>query len=108
MYAEPSRRAIYDIVHPHSFMMPLIFFVLTHMMEMSYAPRALKLGLYIGSFVAMMLTIFAPLLVWTKISLAVVVTPAVTALMIAFLAMSIVPVWQMWFCGDKPKVPHAA
>jgi hypothetical protein len=109
MYAEPSRRAIYDIVHPHSFMMPLIFFVLTHMMEMSYAPRSVKLGLYIGSFVAMMLTVFAPLLVWTKISLAVVVTPAVTALMIAFLVMSIVPVWQMWFCGDKPaKAPHAA
>jgi hypothetical protein len=108
MHAEPSRRAIYDIVHPHSFMMPLIFFVLTHMMEMSYAPRAAKLGLYVGSFLAMMLTIFAPLLVWTKISLAVVVTPAVGALMIAFLIMSVVPVWQMWFCGDRPKEAKAS
>lgn len=107
MHAEPSRRAIYDIVHPHSFMMPLIFFVLTHMMEMSYAPRAAKLALYIGSFVAMMLSIFAPLLVWTKISLAVIVSPAVTVLMLSFLIMSGVPVWQMWFCGDKPpKAQH--
>lgn len=103
MIATPSRRSIYDIVHPHSFMMPLIFFVLTHMMEMSYAPRGAKLGLYIAAFLAMMLTIFAPLLVWTKISAAVVVTPAVVVLMTSFLILSIVPVWQMWFVSEKPR-----
>jgi hypothetical protein len=50
MYAEPSKRARYDVVHPHSFMMPLLYFVLTHMMEMSFGARNLKIGMYSAPF----------------------------------------------------------
>jgi hypothetical protein len=97
MHAEPSRRAIYDIVHPHSFMMPLVYFVLCHLMEMSYGPRALKMGLYVLAFVAMMLVVFAPLLVWTNISLGGIVVPGVVGMLGSFAVMAVVPVWQMWF-----------
>jgi hypothetical protein len=99
MYAEPSKRAIYDIIHPHSFMMPLIYFVLCHLMEMTYAPRGLKIGLYVGAFVAMMLVVFAPLLVWTTIALAPVVIPSVVGMGLAFVVMLVLPTWQMWFGG---------
>ncbi len=96
MVAEPSRRSIYDIVHPHSFMMPLIYFVLVHLMEMSIAPRGFKIGLYIAGFVAMMLTILAPVLVWSNLSMATIVPPVVALWMGSSAIMIAVPAWQMW------------
>jgi hypothetical protein len=101
MYAEPSRRGIYDIVHPHSFMMPLIYFVLCHLMEMSHAPRAFKLGLYLIAFASMMTVIFAPLLVWSSLSLAPIVVPAVACMLGSFVFMILIPAWQMWWGGEK-------
>ena len=97
-----SRRSIYDIIHPHSFMMPLIYFVLCHMMEMSYAARAVKVGVYSVSCVAMLVVIFAPLLVWTKIALAPVVVPGVVVMLALFLVMALLPTWQMWRGVNDP------
>ncbi len=108
MHGEPSRRSIYDIIHPHSFMMPLIYFVLCHLMEMSYGPRWFKMGAYVAAFAAMMTVIFSPLLVWWKIALAPVVIPAVVVMGALFLTMAVLPAWQMWFPGGKaPPSPPA-
>jgi hypothetical protein len=105
MHQEPTRRAIYDIVHPHSFLMPVLYFILTHMMEMCFAPRWLKFGLYGGAFLAMILVIFAPYLVWKSLAWAPVVAPAVGALVVSFLIMTAVPVWQMW-TGQGRRAPE--
>lgn len=105
MYAEPSRRALYDVVHPHSFMMPLFFFVLTHLMEMSYAPRGVKIGLYIGAFASMIVVTFAPLLVSWSIGLAPVVPAAVVVMSVTFGVMTVVPPWQMWFSAGRSGGP---
>jgi hypothetical protein len=101
MYSEPSRRALYDVVHPHSFMMPLLYFVLCHMMEMSYGPRKVKLALYLVAFASMMVVTFAPLLVAWSIGLAPVVIVSVVAMSLTFGAMTVVPPWQMWFPGTR-------
>ncbi|MBI2933361.1 MAG: hypothetical protein HYY16_17085 [Planctomycetes bacterium] len=103
MHAAPSRRAIYDVVHPHSFMMPLLYFVLVHLMEMCASRRAFKMTLYLGAFASMMLAMFAPLLVWTSLSLAVVVVPAVALMLGSFALMITVPAYQMWLGGGKIK-----
>ncbi len=105
MVAEPTRRMLYDIVHPHSFMMPLIFFVLCHMMEMSYAPRAVKIGLYVAAFASMMVVTFGPLLVAGSIGLAPVLMAGVVIMSVTFGVMTVVPPWQMWFCGNRPGGP---
>ncbi len=102
MYAEPSTRALYDVVHPHSFMMPLLYFVLTHLMEMSFGARNLKLGIYVAAFLSMMLVVFAPLLVSWSLPTAVLVPAAVLGMSLTFTYMAAVPAWQMWFSG-KPK-----
>jgi hypothetical protein len=99
MHAEPSRRAIYDIVHPHSFLMPVIYFILCHLMEMSRAPRGLKMALYLAALASMLLVVFAPLLVWTRLSLACLVVPSVVVMLLCFSVMAVVPVWQMWRGG---------
>lgn len=105
MYAEPTKRALYDIVHPHSFMMPLLYFVLTHMMEMSFGSRGLKLGMYVSAFVSMMLVVFAPLLVAWSLSAAPLVLAGVTVMSLTFTYMAFVPCWQMWFSAPpKPSV----
>lgn len=101
-YGEPSRRAIYDIVHPHSFMMPLIYFVLCHLMEMTVAPKGLKVSLYLAGFAAMMAVVFGPLLVWSNLKLAFIMIPSVVVMAACFLVMLILPTWQMWFGGTKP------
>ena len=104
MYAEPSKTRLYDIVHPHSFMMPLLFFVLTHMMEMSYGGRNLKLGMYVAAFLSMMIVAFAPVLVAWKLSTAPLMIAAVVVMSLTFTYMAAVPPWQMWFAAN-PKPP---
>ena len=64
---------------------------------------SLTFGLYLSGFVAMMLVIFAPILVWWNLSTALVVIPAVVVLGLTFCIMVIVPPWQMWFPGRKAK-----
>lgn len=94
--AKPTERQIYDIIHPHSFMMAIVYFILCHMMEMCYAPRWLKIGLYLASFLALATVLLAPLLVWNKLSWAPVVAPAVVAMMGLFAGMTLLPLIQMW------------
>ncbi len=87
------------IIHPHSFMMPLIFFVLCHMMEMTAAAKWLKLSVYIGSGVSMLAVIFVPALILSNLWIAVLLVPAVVVLMISFGIMTVLPPWQMWVPG---------
>jgi hypothetical protein len=108
MHQEPSRRAIYDVIHPHSFMMPVIYFILCHLMEMSYGPRWFKMAAYVAAFLAMMTVIFSPLLVWWRIGTAPVVIPAVVVMGGLFLVMAAVPTAQMWLSREKPPSPPAA
>lgn len=95
-HAEKSKREVYDIVHPHSFLMPVIFFILCHLMEMAYAPRWAKLALYLVSGLSMLTIVFSPLLIWSSLSLAPILVPAVVAMLLCFAVMTVVPTWQMW------------
>ncbi|HYE99748.1 MAG TPA: hypothetical protein VEJ18_12600 [Planctomycetota bacterium] len=97
MVAEKPKRHLYDIVHPHSFMMPLIYFVLTHMMEMSYARRGVKMGLYVAGFLSMTVVTFSPLLISWRIGAAPLLTASVIVMSGVFAIMTLVPPFQMWF-----------
>ncbi|GEM_PF-6907573 len=99
--ARPTERQIFDILHPHSFMMAVVYFILCHLMEMCYAPRWLKIGLYLGTFLALVTVLVSPLLVWKKLSFAPVVGPAVAAMMGLFAVMTLLPVVQMWAVRQK-------
>lgn len=103
MVAEKPTRHLYDIVHPHAFMMPLIYFVLTHMMEMSYARPAVKMGLYVAGFVSMVVVTFSPLLIAWKIGFAPLLTASVIVMSIVFTILTVVPPYQMWFVKSVPS-----
>lgn len=94
--AGKTTRQIYDIVHPHSFLMPVIFFILCHLMEMSYAPKAAKIALYLAAGAATLLVTFAPLLIHASLKFAIVLIPAVVTLVLTYATMIFVPAVQMW------------
>lgn len=99
--AKPSERQIYDIVHPHSFMMAVIYFILCHMMEMCYAPKWAKIGLYLVAFASLATVLVAPLLVWNKLTWAPIVAPSVVVMMGSFAVMALLPTVQMWIVRER-------
>lgn len=84
------------VVHPHSFMMPVLYFVLCHLFEMSYAPRWLKIALYAVAAISTLAVIFAPILIGLWPAYAAVLGPAVVALALTYTAMVVSPTIQMW------------
>jgi hypothetical protein len=105
--AAKTKRQLYDIVHPHSFLMPVIFFILCHLMEMAYAPKGLKIALYVGSGASMILVTFAPLLIRASLGFAVLLVPATVILLVSFTVMIVAPAVQMWFPRGR-SVPGSA
>jgi hypothetical protein len=99
--AKPTERQIYDIIHPHSFMMAIVYFILCHMMEMCYAPKFVKIGLYLTAFLSLATVLLAPLLIWNRLSWAPIVAPAIIVMMGSFVLMTLSPVIQMWVVRDK-------
>lgn len=96
MVQAKSKRELYDIVHPHSFLMPVIYFILCHLFEMSFAPRWLKIGIYVLAAVSMMAVIFAPVLIAAAPAFAALLAPAVVVMLLAFAGMALSPTIQMW------------
>jgi hypothetical protein len=92
-----SLRQRIDIVHPHSFLMPVLYFILCHLMEMTRFPRGAKMVLFAGAFAAMAFVISAPLLIHRWPATAVAMIPALGVLWLSFGTMAVVPVAQMWF-----------
>ncbi len=100
--ARPTERQIYDVLHPHSFMMAVIYFILCHLMEMCSAPKFVKIALYLIAFVSLVAVLLAPLLIWNRLSWAPLAGPAVATMTGSFAVMTVVPVLQMW-CGRKEQ-----
>ena len=55
-----SRRQLVDIVHPHLFSVPLVLFVLGHLLHLTRLPDVLKLAINVGAFVSFGVTFGAP------------------------------------------------
>lgn len=99
---EADRKHAYMVIHPHSFLMPVIYFILSHLCEMTTLYRSIKLFLYAGAFISMMLSIFAPLLIFTSTAFAPVCHIAFYVMLVSFLIMIVVPNLQMW-SGSRVK-----
>lgn len=92
-----QKRKASDIVHPHSFLMPVIFFILIHLMEMTTLWQKAKIPLYTTSGLCMILTVFAPLIVLNAPGLAVLCFGAMYLMLTCFTAMALGPLYPMWF-----------
>lgn len=94
--SEKSLRQRIDIVHPHSFLMPILFFILCHLMEMTPAPRAFKIVLYLAGFAAMIFVTCAPLTMHRWPALAPAMIPALLTLWGSFALMALWPGAFLW------------
>lgn len=99
---EGQKRKAYDIIHPHSFLMPVVYFILCHLMEMTTVARGVRIGLYSAAFAGMMATMFAPLTVLHLPALALPTFVLLYVMLVCFAAMTVMPVVQMWFSKSKP------
>lgn len=99
--ATKSDREIYDIIHPHSFLMPVIFFVLCHLLEMTIIPATVRIITYIIMFMSMVITIFAPWLVTKNKDFAVLLVPSVAVITVSFLFINVITILNTWFI--KPR-----
>lgn len=91
-----ARRHAYMIVHPHSFLMPIVYFVLCHLCEMTPLAAAFKMSVYLISFAAMALSVFAPVLIWYSISFAGLCHYSFYTMLVGFAVMIVCPLVHMW------------
>lgn len=95
--ARKSDRERMDIIHPHSFLMPILYFILLHLMEMTRAPRALKIALYVAGFAGTVGVILAP---WVAVeggpAGGAAVVASVVALLATYVLMIVIPMVEMW------------
>ncbi len=91
-----SRRQIVDIVHPHLFTVPIILFILGHLLHLTRLPDPLKLAVNAAAFLSFFATFLAPLLVEDRAALGWLLYGAGTVLLASFAALCLVPLWEMW------------
>lgn len=90
-------RRAYDVIHPHSFLMPVVFFILCHLTEMTPARRRRpRIALYAGCGVCMIATVFMPLTLLYAPECAPVSYAALYLMLAGFLFMSLIPLLHVW------------
>ncbi|MBI4244062.1 MAG: hypothetical protein HY606_08240 [Planctomycetes bacterium] len=93
---ENDRRHAFMVVHPHSFLMPVVYFILTHLCEMTLLALWFKITLYVTSFIAMMLSIFAPVLIWYSVKFAPFCHFAFYTMLVSYSVIIINSFVQLW------------
>jgi hypothetical protein len=91
-----SRRQIVDIVHPHLFTVPIVLFILGHLLHLTRLPDALKLLVNLTAFLSFFVVFLAPLWVQDRAVLGWLLYGAGTLLLASVAALCLVPLWEMW------------
>lgn len=91
-----TRRQVVDIIHPHLWSVPLLIFVLGHLLHLTRLPDALKLGLNAAAFLSFLATFLAPLLVEDREVLGPLLHGGGTLFLVALLAQCLVTLWETW------------
>lgn len=91
-----TRRQVVDILHPHLWSVPLLIFVLGHLLHLTRLPDALKLGLNAAAFLSFLATFLAPLLVEDRATLGPLLYAGGTLFLGSLLAQCLVTLWELW------------
>lgn len=97
-----TRRQLVDIAHPHLFSVPLVLFVLGHLLHLTRLPDALKLSINVAAFGSFLATFLLPFVVAERAALAPLLHAAGWVLMISFVLLCAVPLWETWL-GRPPE-----
>ena len=91
-----SRRQLIDIVHPHLFTVPLVLFVLGHLLHLTRLPDVLKLTVNVVAFVSFAVTFGAPFAVDDPALLGSTLYGAGWAMLVSFGLLCVIPLWETW------------
>lgn len=99
-----SRRELIDIAHPHLFSIPIVLFVLGHLLHLTRLPDWLKGAINIGAFVSFLGTFLLPFVVTGERVLAPLLFGCGWLMLVSTTLLCVVPAYEMWFGrpGAKP------
>lgn len=92
-----SRRQVIDIVHPHLFTVPIVLFILGHLLHLTRLPDSLKALLNVTVFVACLGTFLLPLAVREHGGLASVLVTCGTLLVGGVALQCVILLYETWF-----------
>ena len=92
-----SRRELVDIVHPHLFTVPIVLFILGHLLHLTRLPDRWKLAVNAGAFLAFFVTFVSPLVVTNRAAIGWLLVGGGCVFLASLAALCLVPLWEMWF-----------
>lgn len=106
-----TRTELIASTHPHAFSMPMLLFILCHLVALCRIPEWLKSTLYVASFGSAACVLAGPwLTTFSGPSWAWFLAASGWALTLSFLAITLLPMVEMWLprrIGER-IVPHPA
>jgi hypothetical protein len=102
-----TRRQIVDIAHPHLFSVPVVLFILGHLLHLTRLHDGLKLGINVVAFTSFLATFLLPFVIVDDATLAPVLFGCGWAMLISFALLCLVPLVEMWL-GKPGAVPFDA
>ena len=92
-----SRRELVDIVHPHLFTVPIVLFILGHLLHLTRLPDRAKLAVNAAAFLAFFVTFVSPLLVTDRAAIGWLLFGGGCVFLLSLAALCLVPLWELWF-----------
>jgi hypothetical protein len=91
-----SRRQMIDIVHPHLFTVPIVIFILGHLLHLTRLPDALKLAVNASAFLSFLATFLLPVLITRHTLLGPTLVVSGSVMLASFAALCAVPLYELW------------
>ncbi len=92
-----SRRELVDIAHPHLFTIPIVLFILGHLLHLTRLPDWLKLGINVAAFGSFLATFLLPFLIIENATLAPALYISGWTMLVSFVLLCAIPLVEMWF-----------
>ena len=92
-----SRRELVDIVHPHLFSVPIVIFVLGHLLHLTGLRDRWKLVINVTAFVSFLATFLLPFAVVGSPGLSTLMYVSGCAMLLSFVALCVIPLGSMWY-----------
>ncbi len=91
-------REILEITHVHTFMIPLIMFVLSRILSITDIREGIKIAVYSTAFVGTVMNLLSPYLIRYKSGIfSLSLLASYIVLGSCFIAYISLPIWVMWF-----------
>ena len=91
-----SRRELVDIAHPHLFTIPIVLFILGHLLHLTRLPDWMKLTINVAAFTSFLGSFLLPFVIVNDATLVPVLYVSGCTMLISFVLLCVVPLVEMW------------